>query len=66
MIERNREMECYDVTCDGKKCQEYLQVETDSFSACRAEMKEQGWRIIKDGDEWIHLCPACVESQCGG
>lgn len=25
------------------------------------DMKENGWKITKDGDEWIHLCPDCQE-----
>ncbi len=24
-------------------------------------IKESGWRITKEGDEWIHICPSCHE-----
>lgn len=26
-----------------------------------ADLKDKGWRIKKDGDEWIHTCPDCQE-----
>ena len=26
-----------------------------------ADLKDCEWKIVKDGDEWRHLCPMCAE-----
>lgn len=33
----------------------------DDFAAFVQEIRDAGWRIGKDGDEWWHRCPACAE-----
>lgn len=32
----------------------------DDWHEFIAELKEKGWRIRKDDDEWKHYCPDCV------
>ncbi len=31
----------------------------DDFRAFVEELKAAGWKIKKDGDEWLHICPEC-------
>lgn len=31
----------------------------DDFRAFVQELKDEGWRIGKDGDVWTHTCPDC-------
>lgn len=33
------------------------------FEDALAEMKDYGWRNRKDGDEWLSICPACLEKE---
>jgi len=32
---------------------------TQEFVEFVAELKANGWRIVKDGDSWDHFCPDC-------
>ena len=34
---------------------------TDDFIEFVEYIKEEGWRIKKDGADWIHICPTCAE-----
>ena len=31
----------------------------DQWSEFIADLKENGWKIAKDQDEWTHTCPDC-------
>ena len=31
------------------------------FRAFVASLREDGWKIVKDGDEWKHSCQRCQE-----
>ncbi len=33
----------------------------NDFHAFVQELKDAGWKIKKDGDEWRHTCPECSE-----
>ncbi len=44
------------VSCDFDGCGIESTVE-GSFQECVASVKEMGWRILKRGEEWVHLCP---------
>lgn len=60
MITRTREG--FDVTCDGRGCTEFLEVDSPDheFRDVLSMMRDEGWTSRKDrGDEWEHLCPAC-------
>jgi Fe2+ or Zn2+ uptake regulation protein len=48
----------YVVECDS--CAEIQELE-DDFDMSRAQMKSLGWRAVKHGPEWTHLCPDCKE-----
>lgn len=45
--------------CDGKRCAEIVECETDDFMAAREELKSAGWRTHKNPvtDAWEHYCP---------
>ena len=39
-----------------------IQEEFDGdFDEIVRQMKENGWKIRKVDDDWLHFCPACVE-----
>lgn len=49
-------------TCDCDDCGDrYYGGVTETFTDFVSEIKENGWRIRKDGDGWLHLCPCCAE-----
>ena len=31
------------------------------FKEMIEDAKEEGWRIKKDGEDWIHTCPDCSQ-----
>ena len=33
---------------------------TLDFAEFVQQLKDTGWRIRKDGDEWVHECPDCA------
>ena len=35
----------------------------DDFRVVVTYVKDQGWKIINDDGEWIHLCPDCRDPQ---
>lgn len=43
--------------CDD--CPEELRTDTDRFADANAARREAGWSAEKDGDAWVHQCPAC-------
>lgn len=61
MIERNRHMGGYDVTCDFCSS-EYLEMEVETFSDVINGIKDLGWRVFKDRTgEWKHECFECSQ-----
>ena len=62
MIESDREMGTFEIFCDQVACPESLEVDTDGdWHAMIAQVKEEGWRIIKEDGGYSHMCPGCVE-----
>lgn len=47
----------YTPVCDG--CGEALD-ECCTFEGAIEEAKANDWKITKDGDLWLHICPDCV------
>ena len=46
--------------CDS--CSNYISLDTDEwFQEAIAMAKDYGWKIRKIDDEWVHVCPVCVE-----
>ena len=45
--------------CDGDKCHESVETGHEEWSSALAFMKRKGWRVLKDGQEWLHLCKDC-------
>jgi hypothetical protein len=40
---------------------EYAGGVQDDFRAFVDEIKDAGWQIYKDGDDWCHRCPECQQ-----
>lgn len=38
---------------------------TDRFTFAEAldQVKAKGWRAVRDGDRWTHVCPSCGRAQ---
>lgn len=47
--------------CDG--CSESLSTGTVDFRKAVVTLGEERWIAIKDGEEWKHYCPTCVEDK---
>jgi hypothetical protein len=45
--------------CDDCGSPEYAG--TLEFREFVDELKAMGWKIRKDGEEWTHTCPTCLE-----
>lgn len=43
--------------CDG--CPETLETDESEFSDAMAQLRREGWKAEKVGDEWVHLCVTC-------
>ena len=50
-----------ELVCECNDCGAELYSRTAGFKSFIVDIKDAGWRIRKDGDEWIHLCPCCIE-----
>lgn len=62
MIERQKDLNNFAVTCDGPGCTEDIEIETEDFEEAVKEIHEAGWESFKDEDgDWQNRCPACVE-----
>lgn len=56
MTEYEKDLELMTMECDG--CSFASSFEGD-WKDCIAEAKEEGWRIVKVGEEWRHYCEDC-------
>lgn len=67
MIERNKFFDEWIIICDGEDCGN---IEHVDFYECGCEyqdikkyIKRNDWTIIKDGRDWLHLCPTCSDKR---
>ena len=50
----------YDLACDECGDIEYIDVDWDSpWGEVLAEIKARGYKSVKAGEGWEHLCPSC-------
>jgi len=69
MIEKNTDIDGFDVSCD--QCSFQTQYAGMTFTDMRYQMIEEGWKSFKPGRnasakaniEWFNKCPACVEGR---
>lgn len=59
MIDKNKYTNEFEVYCDGPKCGESEELETDHFLSAIDQIKTLGWKIVKNANDWMHLCPTC-------
>ncbi len=43
--------------CDG--CGTSIDTEKFVFDSALEAAKREGWRLVRDGDVWKHLCKSC-------
>ena len=60
MIERDGfDRDIFEVSCDY--CSEDIEIDSNGdWDELLLKIREAGWRIKKEGDEWKHKCPECV------
>jgi hypothetical protein len=46
--------------CDGDSCTETFETGTHVFTQALEIAKEDGMRVRKVGDDWVHLCRVCA------
>ena len=62
-IENTDSFRGFEVYCDFYPSDQDYDFGRDEWNELIAEMKADGWRIIKDENgNWGHKCPYCVES----
>jgi len=49
----------YVVNCD--ECGDEETIDAESFAECVERIKDMGWKIRHDGNEWVHYCLSCKE-----
>jgi len=48
----------FQVNCNS--CSNYTTVEArGDFAQVPVQLKREGWKISKEGGEWVHTCPNC-------
>lgn len=47
------------IECDTKGCNESEQI--SDWQEEWPTLKELGWRAVKTGREWTHVCPSCAK-----
>jgi hypothetical protein len=57
----SREGDLIQFECDGPRCNEFFETETWNFKLALARLTQAGWRAIRPGTEYLHLCPSCHE-----
>lgn len=60
MIERPHYDGPISFVCDG--CGEAEDMHCTGWAGANAKARSRGWKAIKAGDEWEHLCPPCARS----
>lgn len=52
--------------CDGLKCHEALETETNNFNEARDMLAEAGWETRRIDSEWQHICYDCRSAENEG
>lgn len=47
------------IICDVCEKEHTEQYHSDDFNEMTHEARTDGWAIVKDGDDWSHICPNC-------
>ena len=63
MIERDPDEGGFYIACDF--CSNDINIQQDDFMRAIEALKMRGWRIIKDGKNWLHKCPECQKAKEG-
>lgn len=50
-----------ELVCECNECGNEEYAGTLEFREFVQSLKEDGWKIRKDGDVWLHICPKCAE-----
>jgi hypothetical protein len=49
--------------CDGPKCHESIETETNDFNTARDMLAEADWETRQVGNEWQHVCSDCKAAE---
>lgn len=50
-----------DIVFECDACSEVLETSTSNFESALSVLRRSGWKAHKSGEEWKHLCHACVK-----
>lgn len=50
-----------ELICECNECGSTEYAGTLEFMPFIDELKDKGWKIKKDGEEWTHTCPDCQD-----
>ena len=46
------------------ECGEELEImDAQTMTEAARCMKQENWRIVKDGSRWYHYCPSCIQDE---
>lgn len=54
-IERGKDG--FEITCDGDRCNEFLEVESRDWDDAQQALRTHKWRTRQVNREWMHFCP---------
>ena len=65
MIERDAfDGDVFEIACDS--CPEDIELDTGGdWGDLIKQLKDDGWKIRKEGEEWKHYCPGCATKKDG-
>jgi len=61
MIERDPDEGGFYIVCDF--CSNDINIQRNDFLLAIESLKMRGWKIIKQGSEWLHKCPTCLKDK---
>jgi len=45
--------------CDKCESEETKPQDSEDFDILISDAKDAGWKIVREGGEWMHICPPC-------
>lgn len=54
MMDKQGSKFVFECDCCNATLEDYAE---DSFQAMIQRLKDEGWRVTKNGSDWMHLCP---------